>query len=75
MAAPEDVRQDTVKDADTWGVRGKLTLQKGRWNWYGQGAYMGLVAEAGPLPGLGLIVTDVNPALVVVPGRDSMSPP
>jgi hypothetical protein len=48
VAAPEDVRQDTVKDADTWGVKGKLTYQKGKWNWYGQGAYMGLVAEAGP---------------------------
>jgi hypothetical protein len=48
VAAPEDVRQDTVKDGDTWGFKGKLTLQKGRWNWYGQGAYMGLVAEAGP---------------------------
>jgi hypothetical protein len=48
VAGPEDVRQDTVKPEDTWGVKGKLTLQKGRWNWYGQGAYMGLVAEAGP---------------------------
>ena len=25
-----------------------MTYQKGRWNWYGQGAYMGLVAEGGP---------------------------
>jgi hypothetical protein len=47
-ARPEDVRQDTVKDADTWGVKGKLTWQSGRWNWYGQGSYMGLVAEGGP---------------------------
>jgi hypothetical protein len=47
-ATPDDVRQDTVKPDDTWGFKGKLTLQKGRWNWYGQGAYMGLVAEAGP---------------------------
>ena len=46
--APDDVRTDTIKDEDTFGFRGKLTYQKGRWNWYGQGAYMGLVAEAGP---------------------------
>jgi hypothetical protein len=48
VATPEDIRQDTVKDEDTFGFRGKLIWQKGRWNWYGQGAYMGLVAEAGP---------------------------
>jgi beta-galactosidase len=46
--APEDVRQDLVKEEDTWGFKGKLTLQRGPWNWYGQAAYMGLVAEAGP---------------------------
>lgn len=46
--APEDVRTDTIEDKDTFGVRGKLTWQQGRWNWYGQGAYMGLVADAGP---------------------------
>ena len=27
---------------------GKIQWQKGRWNWYAQGAYMGLVAEGGP---------------------------
>jgi hypothetical protein len=47
-ANPEDVRADNVKAGDTFGFKGKLTLQKGRWNWYGQGAYMGLVSEAGP---------------------------
>jgi hypothetical protein len=46
--APEDIRQDVIKDKDTFGARGKVTLQKGRWNWYGQGSYMGLVAEGGP---------------------------
>ncbi len=46
--APGDVRLDEVEPEDTFGFKGKLTLQKGRWNWYGQGAYMGLVAEAGP---------------------------
>lgn len=43
-----DVRQDVIKDKDTFGLKGKLTWQKGRWNWYGQGAYMGLVADGGP---------------------------
>jgi hypothetical protein len=46
-ASPEDVREDTIKDGDTFGFKGKVTLQKGRWNWYGQGAYMGLVSSAG----------------------------
>ena len=45
---PEDIREDTVEPADAFGFKGKLTWQKGRWNWYGQGAYMGLVADAGP---------------------------
>ena len=45
---PGDVRRDTIEPEDTFGVKGKLTWQKGRWNWYGQGAYMGLVAEGGP---------------------------
>lgn len=46
--APGDVRQDTVKDQDTFGLKAKLTYQKGRWNWYGQSAWMGLVADGGP---------------------------
>jgi hypothetical protein len=46
--SPEDIRQDTITDDDTFGFKAKLTYQKGRWNWYGQGAYMGLVADAGP---------------------------
>jgi len=46
--APDDIRTDTIKTEDTFGFKGKLTWQKGRWNWYGQGAYMGLVSEAGP---------------------------
>ncbi|MFT5783897.1 MAG: hypothetical protein ACI9JE_001220 [Candidatus Krumholzibacteriia bacterium] len=45
---PEDVRTDTINSDDTFGFKGKLKWQKGRWNWYGQGAYMGLVSEAGP---------------------------
>ena len=45
---PTDVRQDTVKHEDTFGFKGKLTWQQGRWNWYGQGGWMGLVADGGP---------------------------
>jgi hypothetical protein len=40
--------QDHVKNSDTYGVKGKLTYEKGRWHWYGQSAYMGLVADGGP---------------------------
>jgi hypothetical protein len=47
--APEDIKQDTIKPEDSFGFKGKLTYQKGRWNWYGQGAYMGLVADGGPV--------------------------
>jgi hypothetical protein len=42
------VLQDRIKDDDTWGFKGKLTWEKSGWRWYGQGAYMGLVSEAGP---------------------------
>jgi len=42
------VYQDRIKDGDTWGFKGKVTLERGRFRWYGQGAYMGLVADAGP---------------------------
>ncbi len=45
---PDDIKQDTIRDEDTFGFKAKLTWQRGRWNWYGQGAYMGLVADAGP---------------------------
>ncbi|MBD3236287.1 MAG: glycosidase [Candidatus Eisenbacteria bacterium] len=42
------VYQDRIHEGDTWGFRGKLTLERGRFRWYAQGAYMGLVADAGP---------------------------
>ena len=42
------VQQDRIKDDDTWGFKGKLTWQRGSFRWYGQAAYMGLVADAGP---------------------------
>ncbi len=46
--APEDIKVDTIKDEDTFGTKAKLMWRKGRWLWYGQGAWMGLVAEGGP---------------------------
>jgi len=45
---PEQILTSTIVSDDTFGFKGKLMWQKGRWNWYGQGAYMGLVSEAGP---------------------------
>ena len=44
------VLQDRVKDSDAFGARAKVMVQKGRWNWYAQGAAMGLVADGGPDP-------------------------
>lgn len=38
---------DKVNNEDNWGAKAKLTYQKGRFNWYGQGAVMGLVANGG----------------------------
>ncbi len=45
-----DILQDDILESDAFGFKGKLTWQKGRWHWYGQGAHMGLVADAGPDP-------------------------
>jgi hypothetical protein len=42
------VRQDEVLLSDTGGVKAKLTFEFGNVHAYAQGAYMGLVAEAGP---------------------------
>ena len=39
--------QDQIESKDTWGGKVKLTLSKGRWNWYASGAAMGLVAGGG----------------------------
>ncbi|AJR02912.1 glycoside hydrolase family 2 TIM barrel-domain containing protein [Siansivirga zeaxanthinifaciens] len=41
------VYQDKINSDDNWGAKAKLTFQKGRFNWYGQAAYMGLVANGG----------------------------
>ena len=45
-----EVFQDEIIDGDAFGGKVKLTWEKGRWHWYGQGARMGLVADAGPDP-------------------------
>ncbi|OUR97739.1 glycosidase [Flavobacteriales bacterium 33_180_T64] len=38
---------DRVNSNDNWGGKAKITYQKGRFNWYAQGAAMGLVANGG----------------------------
>ena len=38
---------DKVGTEDNWGAKAKITYQKGRFNWYAQGAYQGLVANGG----------------------------
>jgi hypothetical protein len=42
------VLQDEVRTSDTFGAKAKITVEKGRWHWYMQGASMGLVADGGP---------------------------
>jgi hypothetical protein len=39
--------QDQVRASDNWGGKAKLTYTGGRFNWYGQTALMGLVANGG----------------------------
>ena len=39
---------DEIKDEDAWGFKGKVSTERGTFRWYGQGAYMGLVADGGP---------------------------
>ncbi|WP_223032214.1 glycoside hydrolase family 2 TIM barrel-domain containing protein [Hanstruepera marina] len=41
------VYEDEIKGSDNWGGKAKITFSKGRFNWYAQGAYMGLVANGG----------------------------
>ena len=38
---------DKINSDDNWGAKAKITYQKGRFNWYAQGSYMGLVANGG----------------------------
>lgn len=41
------VFQDQIKTSDNFGGKIKLTYAGGNFNWYGQGGYMGLVANGG----------------------------
>ncbi|MBL8960565.1 MAG: glycosidase, partial [Gemmatimonadetes bacterium] len=56
---------DEVKASDAFGGKAKVTFQRGRWNWYAQGASMGIVADGGPtsvqtFTGWGLKDTGLN---------------
>ncbi len=39
---------DHITANDTLGAKAKVTVESGRFHWYAQSAYMGLVADAGP---------------------------
>ena len=43
-----DILEDHVLDSDAFGAKAKLTVERGRFRWYAQGAAMGLVADGGP---------------------------
>jgi len=38
---------DKVTSDDNWGAKAKITFAQGKFNWYAQGSYMGLVANGG----------------------------
>lgn len=38
---------DKINSKDNWGAKAKMTFSKGDFNWYGQTAYQGLVANGG----------------------------
>ena len=42
-----EVYVDEIKSSDNWGGKLKLTYTGGKFNWYGQGSVMGLVANGG----------------------------
>jgi len=41
------VVEDKIKSSDNWGGKAKITYKGGKFNWYAQGSYMGLVAGGG----------------------------
>ncbi|GAL65366.1 hypothetical protein JCM19301_3826 [Jejuia pallidilutea] len=41
------VYQDKINADDNWGGKAKITYEGGKFNWYAQAAYMGLVANGG----------------------------
>lgn len=42
------VFRDFIEAKDAFGAKFKIAMSSGRWNWYLQGASMGLVADGGP---------------------------
>ena len=42
-----EVYQDQINPSDNWGGKAKIKFSKGAFNWYAQGAVMGLVANGG----------------------------
>lgn len=44
------IYDDKINANDNWGGKAKVTYQGGRFNWYAQGAIMGLVANGGADP-------------------------
>jgi hypothetical protein len=41
------ILEDRVKASDTWGGKARVTMETGRWHWYAQGSYAGIVADGG----------------------------
>ena len=41
------IYNDKINSEDNWGAKAKITYQAGKFNWYAQGATMGLVANGG----------------------------
>ncbi|RZN84827.1 MAG: glycosidase [Winogradskyella sp.] len=41
------VYEDRIQSSDNWGGKVKVEYKGGKFNWYGQAAYMGLVANGG----------------------------
>jgi hypothetical protein len=39
---------DRVRASDALGAKAKVTIERGRWHWYAQAAYAGIVADGGP---------------------------
>ncbi|MEZ5065981.1 MAG: glycoside hydrolase family 2 TIM barrel-domain containing protein [bacterium] len=42
------VVRDSVRTGDAFGAKAKLGFESGRWHWYAQSGYYGLVADGGP---------------------------
>lgn len=42
-----EVVEDKISGSDNWGGKFKITYEGGKFNWYGQASYMGVVAAGG----------------------------